>query len=187
MKTVPLDPRWVNSEKLDLLAVYRRPRLHGITKVRLSDDQGRPLYDYVNLPIRRHQDWLGKGYSYVTLARVADLVSVGVRDPEVVKSYKPHGEPEERTFEIQTFLAHADVAEDAEFARLKALVLKLGPDAVEAVMRHSDPTFVLPETLRDMKADDGAGVSTTTASNATATTTVSTSKGGRKKKATVTA
>lgn len=182
MKTVPFNAGWLDNGSLDLLAVYRRPRLHAITKERLSDEQGKPLWDYVNLPIRRHNDWSKKGYQYVTLARVADLISVKQTGPEVLAGYKRNGEPEERTFDVQSFLKFADVAEDAEFEKLKALVAEMGPDAVEKVMRHGDPSFVLPEALRTPPAATiyEHDESKTTTVHAAAPTAAAKPKGKRK-------
>lgn len=155
MKTIPYNANWSDSGgSLDLLAVYRRPRTQAITKARLIDDQGRQLWDYVNLPLKRHNDHLKKGFQYVTLARVSDLISVGAVSPngqgptELLAAYRRHGEFEERTFLIQDYLTHAESAEDAQFGDLQALVRRLGSEVVEQVSRASDPTFTLPESLR---------------------------------------
>jgi hypothetical protein len=150
MKTVPFNPGWLDAGSLDLMAVYRRPRVHPITKERATDDQGRQLWDYVNLSLKRHNDWTKKGFQYVTLARVADLIAAKCPAAEFLSSYKRSGEPEERTFNIQAYLQHADVADDAEFEGLTALVHQLGSATVEAVRRHSDPGFVLPPTLQNI-------------------------------------
>lgn len=152
MKTVPYNPSWLDSG-LDLYAVYRRPRTQAITKARLTDEQGRQLWDYVTLPLKRHNDWMKKGYQYVTLARVQDLVMAKIApSAELLAQYLPAGDLEERTFKVQAYLTHADVAEDAEFQQLKAMVYALGSEVVEQVSRHSNPHFVLPEALRGIAA-----------------------------------
>lgn len=149
MKLIPFDANWLDSGTKDLMAVYRRPRTQAITGARLSDEQGRPQWDYSNLPIRRHNDWLKKGYQYVTLARVSDLIAVKERaTPELLACYGRSGEPEERTFDIQAYLKHAVVEEDVEFEKLRALVHQVGSDAVIAVNRSTNPHFELPEALR---------------------------------------
>jgi hypothetical protein len=168
MKTVPFNPAWLDSG-LDLYAVYRRPRTQAITKAPLSDDQGRPLWDYSTLPLKRHNDWSKKGYQYVTLARVQDLVTAKIPlAPDLLAQYKPAGDLEERTFLVQAYLKHAAVADVDEFDKLAELVQRLGSDAVEEVMRHGNPAFVLPERLRGL-APGAAVPSSGTSADATVT------------------
>lgn len=145
---VPFNPGWLDSSSLDLLAVYRRPQTHPITKERVTDADGRQAWDYANLPMRRHNDWTKKGYEYVTLARVDDVVKVRAATPEVLAGYKRTGDPEERMFLMQEFLKHATVVDDAKHADLIALVHEFGSEATERIRRGADPTFELPEKLR---------------------------------------
>ena len=151
---VPFNASWLDNGSLDVMAVYRRPRTHHITREPLLED-GRPLWDYVNLPIKRHNDWLKKGHQYVTLARVSDLQSVRAVTPERLASYKPNGDADERTFLIGQYLKTASVVEDQQTDALRALVEQLGSEAVEQVKRLEDPGFRLPAALQNITPASG--------------------------------
>ena len=59
MQLVPFNPDWADSgSKLDLRGIYQRGDL------------------LAALPIRRHSDYIKKGFAYVTLASVADVNEV---------------------------------------------------------------------------------------------------------------
>lgn len=160
-KCVPFDKNWgLPSTKLDLKAIYRRPRrtvgeYDEVVQERGPD--GQPLYDLVGpLPVRRHSDWLAKGFEYVTVVAVpgaedhawgqvaASLRAKGL-DP---KDYIQH--PQLGTWNPKLYLATADQVDLDKFAELRALVEQLGSATVLQVKRSDDPTFTLPKSLQDI-------------------------------------
>lgn len=154
IKTVPFNSIWVTSDKLDIRAVYRRPRLDQF-KQRVVVD-GVPQWDYPSgLPIRRHNNWLAKGYEYVTLSTMQDLADASktIENPhQYDASYESFGEFDRRPFRIQAYLAQRTVADDGVRDDLKAMVEAYGSAAVENIKRIENPAFVLPEALRGITA-----------------------------------
>jgi len=79
-KPVPLQLVLQASTKLDLKAIYRRQqRAVGPfdEEILLTGDDGLPLWDLTTpLPVRRHGDWLKRGFEYVTLADMDSLEKV---------------------------------------------------------------------------------------------------------------
>lgn len=71
-RPVPLQPVLQAAQKNDVRAIYRRPRRTTgpyDEEIHLVGDDGMPLWDLTTpLPVQRHQDWLKKGYEYVTLS-----------------------------------------------------------------------------------------------------------------------
>src|SRR5690349_14109132 len=67
-RPVPFQNAWIDHAKLDVHAIYRRP-VFGENGEQLVDEHGVPRWDLTGgLPVRRHRDWIKKGYQYVTLA-----------------------------------------------------------------------------------------------------------------------
>lgn len=157
LKLVPFNPAWISHDKLDLKAMYRRPRFVADEFGEFSreyDPNGLPTWDIVGpLPVKQHTRWQTKGFEYITLADRASLVEAwrkGTLPPgEHARDYDQHqtGGP----WNYRKFIdgANAQAAQDAE--HLKSLVERLGSEAVEAVKRSTEPGFVLPEALRGIK------------------------------------
>lgn len=105
---VPFNPQWADSgNKLDLKAIYR------------SGDR------IVSLPVRRHNDWSRKGFTYVTLASAEDVIAIkpstgGLDWNKVALSYDRNGH-----FKMQDYLAEQPQREADEAAMLKARLAQL--------------------------------------------------------------
>jgi hypothetical protein len=142
MHLVPLLPKWTGSEtKLDLKGIYRRPDPAGIT---LTGP----------LPLRRHMDWVGKGYEFVTLATQADLALVqaelralGYDAHAMLDCYDRQGH-----FNVEKYLDVQSSREADRLADLQEKVDKFGADAVVEMMRVQEPGFRLPAGIKTKPA-----------------------------------
>lgn len=157
-KAVPFDENWINHDKIDIHAIYRRPILDDVGEQVTVD--GIPQWDFTTgLPVRRHYDWAKKGFQYVTLADSKSLANKHVLQGLRAKSLNPSDYIMLRNRMVgqspwnpQLYLASADQVERDSFASLRALVERLGSDVVRDVKRADDPTFELPRHLRDIPA-----------------------------------
>jgi hypothetical protein len=125
-----------SGSKQDLKGVYRRPSASGVSLVH-------------DLPLRRHNDWIGKGLEFVSLATMTDLkeaaghIRAAGLDPLVMRgSYDRSG-----NFDFAAYLAEAKLHDAAFIADLQAKVDKFGADAVVEMMRMQNPAFVLPASI----------------------------------------
>jgi hypothetical protein len=158
--TVPFMAEWVNSDKIDAKAVYRRPHRHHITNEIQRDPSGVVLYDYSVLPIRRDNDWCGKGFEYVTIADAESLSMVAgslrgqgldprsfIMDPRTNSPWGP-----------EKYLANAKEDAKVEHDRLREMVEKHGVEATEDILK-----ITLPDELRALapKASSNAPKSRT--------------------------
>ena len=158
LKLVPFNEVWIAHDKLDVHAIYRRPRWvedeFGEMQRELSAG-GAQTWDLTGpLPVKSHNKWRAKGFEYVTLADRDSLVSAarsGTLKPEGATAndyvqntttggpwnYKKyvHGQAETVTLEAE---------------QLRADVEEFGSAAVEAIRKRTDPTFRLPEALRNV-------------------------------------
>ena len=156
VKLVPFDPDWITAEKCDLHAYYRRPSR--VTHPGGRQDRGRnadgtPAWDLTTpLPVRRHTDWMRKGFEYVTLT----IESLG--DEKVLRSLRNRGHDPQGFLlpdHVPPTCWDADLYLDDERKRanlaleeLLVLVAEHGQQAVEAIKRQTQPDFVLPDSLR---------------------------------------
>src|SRR5688572_30283749 len=81
LKLVPFNAQWITHDKIDVHAVYRRPRYkedeYG-EKTRELDKAGQPTWDLAcGLPVKSHNTWLAKGFEYVTLSDRLSLQIAG--------------------------------------------------------------------------------------------------------------
>src|SRR5689334_9256179 len=78
LKLIPFNSAWVDHTKLDLKAIYRRPRYvkdEFDQDVRELGPDGLPLWDLTTpLPVKQHNKWVAKGFEYVTLADRDSLI-----------------------------------------------------------------------------------------------------------------
>jgi hypothetical protein len=121
LKCVPLNPDWVGNTALDMRAIYRRP----------SGDLTTAL------PLRRHNQWQGKGFEYVTLADAESLklaapwlMSRGQNPQEFVAGYTNEGAT---PWNVTKYLEGAQVAEANAAEEMKTLIAQFGVDAVEKI------------------------------------------------------
>lgn len=154
LKCVPLNTAWTGSEtKLDLKAIYRR---------RKQDNWGKPILDKNKmeqwdttgpLPLRRHHQWVNKGFVYVTLADYDSLEKIA---PELEAQGLPWREfiQDRRTrspFSAELYQAGLKEELKTELADIKALIEEHGPEAVAAIMQRERPGWKIPAALEDVK------------------------------------
>lgn len=146
-KAVPFNPKWIDHDKIDVRAIYRRPVRDARGRAVLKD--GVPQWDLTGgLPVRRHHDWVKKGFEYVTLASGEDLVKAGVVGPRdfIMDEF------EMSPWNPEMYLAMAHVVERQRTDALAEMVEQFGSDAVLAIRRADNPTFTLPEHLQGIPA-----------------------------------
>ena len=153
LKLVPFNSTWITHDKIDIHAIYRRPRF--VTDEfgedqREYDADGLPAWDLTGpLPVKQHNKWMQKGFEYVTLANRESLITAakhGTLQGGSVREFDQHqtGGP----WNYRKYVAGQQSANTAELEQLRADVEKYGADAVEQIHRRRDPHFVLPATLR---------------------------------------
>lgn len=151
-KLVPFNSGWAENSRLDLKAIYRRPRW---TKNEFDEDvqerdvNGRPLWD-ITTPLRvlDHNKWIAKGFEYITLATRDDLIKAYKAgtvqgDWRQYNQHQTGGPWNHKMYEAGRVQGEADGLD-----ALRDQVDQFGPDAVEAIRRTVDPGFVLPPHLR---------------------------------------
>lgn len=153
-KAIPFNAAWITHDKIDIRAIYRRPVRDARGRQVVKD--GIPQWDLTGgLPVRRHQDWIRKGYEYVTLASGAD-VTREVADDLRAKGYNPRDfimdEFEMSPWNPELYLATAGVVEQQAADALTEMVERFGSDAVLAIKRSENPLFTLPEHLEGIPA-----------------------------------
>lgn len=164
LRLVPFNSAWIQHDKLDLKAIYRRPRwtedAYG-EPVRVLDG-GLPAWDLTGpLPVKQHNKWTGKGFEYVTLADRASLVEAAkkgslvdehghaVSASEFVQDPKTGGPWNYRKYdEGQAQLV------SAELVQIRNAVIAYGSTAYEDIRRMHEPGFSLPEWLKGFNAGD---------------------------------
>lgn len=153
LKLVPFNDAWINHDRIDIHAIYRRPRFvedeYG-EKQREYDKDGLPTWDLTGpLPVKKHNTWRAKGFEYITLAN-RDSLNIAARTGTLiggsVRDYDQHqtgGPWNYRKYVQGQTSAHSDVVD-----QLKADVAKYGWEAVEAIRRQIDPAFTVPAHLK---------------------------------------
>ena len=150
MRLVPFNDVWVSHPKLDLHAIYKRPRFaqgeYG-ESVRERTADNVPTWDITApLPVRQHQRWLAKGFEYVTLATRTDLAraaQVGTVDGAPAAFLARNGHP----WSWPDYVRQARAEQDGTLEELRRDVAKFGALAVETIRRRNDPNFRLPPDL----------------------------------------
>lgn len=156
-KCVPYDANWsIAGTRYDLKAIYRRPRrgtdeFDQVTNA--TNAEGQPLWDLTSpLPMRRHSDWIAKGFEYVTLA---DMDSLQKAAPSLqAKGLRIHDfiqHPQLGPWNPKLYAATADATDKTQFQELLALVQQFGVVAVEQIRGQA-----LPEALKQQLAAQAA-------------------------------
>lgn len=148
LKLVPFNDVWVGHDKLDLKAIYRRPRykedVYG-EMVREVTPDGVPAWDLTSgLPVKSHNKLRAKGFEYVTLAD-RDSLHTAAAQGTVVDWRQYVQDP--RTggpWHYRKYVEGQEVAETDAAQKLVEMVAKYGPDLVQDMKRESDPTYTLP-------------------------------------------
>jgi hypothetical protein len=146
MELVPLNQDWTGSEaKVDIKAIYRRPDATGSVSLTAP------------LPLRRHQQWLAKGFEYVSLASVDDINAVigDIRsmghDPRTFQGSYDRGR-----FHQAAYVAFALKTDEAKSAKLKALAEEHGPSVLRSMLEAQGTP--IPAWLAEMpESTKGAG------------------------------
>jgi hypothetical protein len=158
LKLVPFNGTWINHDKIDLHAIYRRPRFvedkYGEMQREVSKD-GVPTWDLTGpLPVRQHNKWTAKGFEYITLANRESLYMAARTNTlppgKTIQEYDQHqtGGP----WNFRKYIEGEDAMMTLDAAQLKADVEEYGSAAVEMISRRTNPAFVLPENLRNIPA-----------------------------------
>jgi hypothetical protein len=159
LKLVPFNPVWINHDKIDVHAIYRRPRFKEDAYGELQRDvdaNGEPTWDLTGgLPVRAHTKWTSKGFEYVTLSNRESLRMAG-RSGTIPST--PDGEDWRQYDQHQTGgpwnwkkYHEGHIAADAHDAKqLLEDVYMFGSQAVQALRSRSNPDFALPEKYRNI-------------------------------------
>lgn len=129
---VPLNLDWTGSTKLDLHGIY---------------DRGNG--DLCTLPMRRHQQWMAKGFSYVTLAdaesfkkAVPFLQAVGKNPQDYIAGIDGDGRP--TPWIAAKYIAEQQATRADSDAELKGLIDQYGVEQVEKIRGAKIPARLLP-------------------------------------------
>jgi hypothetical protein len=155
LKLVPFNDAWINHDKVDIHAIYRRPRF-------VEDEYGEMNREYKDgvatwdltgpLPVRSHNRWRSKGFEYVTLANRESLL-VAARFNTLPPGMRMQDYDQHQTggpWNYKKYMAGVQETTTIEAEQLKADVEKFGSEAVEAIRRQTEPTFQLPASLRNI-------------------------------------
>lgn len=161
LKCVPFNSAWISHEKIDIHAIYRRPRFVSDKYGDLSrelDANGIPTWDLTGpLPVKQHIKWSQKGFEYVTLANREALhtaAATGTLLGGTPRDYDQHraGGP----WNYRLYSEGQTETYTAEVDQLREDIARFGPEAVETLRRRQDPTFTLPDSLKKPKGTKAA-------------------------------
>lgn len=156
---VPFNAAWINHDKIDVHAIYERPRFkqdeYGEWE-REIDKDGLQTWDLTGpLPVKSHNKYLAKGFRYVTLADAMSLMIAGqqgtVQLQENMTTWREY--MQHQTGGPWNYKKYAEGIRDShtrDAEVLRADVLRFGAEAVEQIRRQTDATFVLPDELRKL-------------------------------------
>lgn len=156
LKLVPFNDAWVGHDKLDIKAIYRRPRFtkdEFDQEIRETGPDGLPVWDLTGpLPIKQHNKWRAKGFEYVTLADRDSLnaaAKAGTLMGGSVRDYDQHqtGGP----WNYKMYAATQSTVDNAALLQLRENVQRFGSEVYEAIRRDVDPRFTLPANLRGIE------------------------------------
>lgn len=154
-KPVPFLGVFYSDQKLDLKAIYKRPRRDGHYNY-VRGANGRIQWDETGpLPLRRHADWTAKGFEYITLA---DAESLRAASRALLENgYQPREfvcDPRtDSPWNHEAYQRYVGQDDSAELAELRHQIDQFGLEAVVAIRKAADPSFALPLELRE----DGIG------------------------------
>jgi hypothetical protein len=157
LKLVPFQAAWIQHEKLDLHAIYRRPRFREDEYGEIQPVPGE--WDLTGpLPVKQHNKWQAKGFEYVTLANRDSLRSAAklgtiAGDWREYDQHQTGGPWNYRKYAEGQKVSAAVEQEQAAvaLAKLQADVERFGWEAVEAIRQQADPSFKVPESMKTPK------------------------------------
>lgn len=162
LKLVPFHPTWINHDKIDVHAIYRRP--HRVEDeygemMQKIDAEGIPMWDLTGpLPVKQHTRWSAKGYEYVTLADRDSLNTAGMFGTvENYRQYDQHrsGGPWNYRLYAEGMKASSTIEAD----QLRDDVEMFGSEAVETLRKRTDLHFKLPPHLQGIPPGGKVGKS----------------------------
>lgn len=149
LKLVPFNDGWIGHDKLDLKAIYRRPRFVEDAYGELHREvtpEGLPAWDLTGaLAVKHHNKHRAKGFEYVTLADRDSLHQAAAAG--TVADWRQYAGQDPRTggpWHYRKYVEGQAVADSDAAQRLADLVAKYGPDMVQDMKRETDPTYTLP-------------------------------------------
>jgi hypothetical protein len=159
LKLVPFNPTWVTHDKIDIKAIYRRPKWREDEygeQVRMRDERGLPLWDITTpLPVKQHSKWTAKGFEYITLADRESLRTAALHNTVLDA---PGGSPVDwRTYDqhqtggpwhLRRYMEGLETTTTLAADELRADVEKYGVEVVEQIRRRTEPGFRVPDHLR---------------------------------------
>jgi hypothetical protein len=157
LKLVPFNSTWIDHDKIDIHAIYRRPRFtldeYG-EKVRELDPETKlPTWDLTGpLPIRQHNRWTNKekGFEYVTLANREALVVAArygtLPEGTTYADFNQHAQG--GPWNYRRYRVGLKDAADNDSIRLRQDIDELGWQVVERVRQQVDPTFKIPDEFK---------------------------------------
>ena len=157
LRLVPFNGVWINHDKIDIHAIYERPRYvqdeYGEWEREVGKD-GLLTWDLTGpLPVKSHTKWITKGFRYVTLADSLSLMTAAqqgsVKLQDGMSSWREY--LQHQTGGPWNYKKYAEGIKDshtAEASQLREDVLRFGAEAVEQIHRRLDPAFVLSKELR---------------------------------------
>ena len=160
LKCVPFNNGWINHQKLDLHAIYQRPRFvrdEFDEMYREYNAQGEPTWDLTGpLPVKAHVHWAAKGFRYVTLADLSSLMMAAANnmllddDGNVTANYQQYVQHQNPPgpWSYKKYLAGQTATLNAAAVQLRADVEEFGSEAVERLRKRQEPDFALPPSLR---------------------------------------
>ena len=161
LKLVPFNDAWIDHGKLDLKAIYRRPRW---TKDEFDQDvqetgpDGLPLWDLTGpLPLKQHNKWRQKGFEYITLADRDSLIEAYKKNTLLPHGISPREYDQHQTggpWNYKMCAAGQSTADNATLLQLRESVQKYGSEVYTAIRREVDPKFTLPKGLQGIEAGD---------------------------------
>ena len=151
LKCVPLVAGMSGSDnKLDLRAVYRRKKCDNWGKP-ILDAEGREQWDVTGpLPLRRHGDYVRKGFEYITLADEQSLLDAAQPLSAAGIDWRQFANQERRTRSPFNPVLYADDTRsnrERELETLRDLIARIGPDAVLAVKRTEHAGWNFPPEI----------------------------------------
>jgi hypothetical protein len=152
LKLIPFNASWINHDKIDVHAIYRRPRFvedkYGEMQREYVD--GIPTWDLTGpLPVRQHTKWAAKGFEYVTLADRVSLFVAGrygtLPAGTTAADFDQH--QTSGPWNYRKYAEGQELALHTATDELRADVEEFGSDAVQSIKRRQDPAFTLPTSL----------------------------------------
>jgi hypothetical protein len=161
LKLVPFNDAWISHDKIDIHAIYRRPKWiedeYGEFQ-RKVDAHGVPEWDLTGpLPVKQHNKWRSKGFEYITLAnraslqtavRYGTLLDQSLQPTTNWQQYDQHQAGGPWNWRKYNEGQHHTTTLAAE--ELENDIRQFGWQAVEAIRRRVDPSFRVAEHLKQL-------------------------------------